>query len=77
MRHTNTPLTRLEDYQQYASEESEKLAQAIAKGIPNTLRGMMWQLMCVDNYSTTADINMPPANYLGLHRKIPNWRLNI
>ncbi|PBK91677.1 RabGAP/TBC [Armillaria gallica] len=33
------------DYQQFASEEPEKLAQAIAKGIPGTLRGMMWQLM--------------------------------
>ncbi len=37
----DTPL----DYQQFASEEPEKLAQAIAKGIPGTLRGMMWQLM--------------------------------
>ncbi|KAK0212657.1 rab-GTPase-TBC domain-containing protein [Desarmillaria ectypa] len=35
----------MSDYQQFASEESEKLAQAIAKGIPGTLRGMMWQLM--------------------------------
>ncbi|KAK0241603.1 rab-GTPase-TBC domain-containing protein [Armillaria nabsnona] len=35
----------MSDYQQFASEEPEKLAQAIAKGIPGTLRGMMWQLM--------------------------------
>ncbi|KAF9029018.1 RabGAP/TBC [Hymenopellis radicata] len=33
------------DYEQFASDEPDKLAQAIAKGIPNTLRGMMWQLM--------------------------------
>ncbi|KAJ4483397.1 rab-GTPase-TBC domain-containing protein [Lentinula aciculospora] len=32
-------------YQKFASERSEELAQAIAKGIPSTLRGMMWQLM--------------------------------
>ncbi|KAJ7497322.1 rab-GTPase-TBC domain-containing protein [Mycena latifolia] len=33
------------DYQQFASEHPEALARAIAKGIPGTLRGMMWQLM--------------------------------
>ena len=33
------------DYQTFANSEPEMLAQAIAKGIPNTLRGMMWQLM--------------------------------
>ncbi|KAK0195593.1 rab-GTPase-TBC domain-containing protein [Armillaria mellea] len=37
--------TVMSDYTQFASEEPEKLAQAIAKGIPGTLRGMMWQLM--------------------------------
>ncbi|KAJ3914651.1 rab-GTPase-TBC domain-containing protein [Lentinula edodes] len=35
----------ISDYQQFASERSDELAQAIAKGIPPTLRGMMWQLM--------------------------------
>lgn len=35
----------ISDYHQYASENPEQLAQAIAKGIPGTLRGMMWQLM--------------------------------
>ncbi|KAG7449507.1 RabGAP/TBC [Guyanagaster necrorhizus] len=35
----------MSDYQQFASDESEKLAQAIVKGIPGSLRGMMWQLM--------------------------------
>lgn len=33
------------DYQAYAAENPEKLAKAIEKGIPHTLRGMMWQLM--------------------------------
>ncbi|TFK54244.1 RabGAP/TBC [Heliocybe sulcata] len=33
------------DYQAYASEHSDQLAVAIEKGIPNTLRGMVWQLM--------------------------------
>lgn len=35
----------ISDYQQYAADNPDKLAQAIAKGIPGTLRGMMWQLM--------------------------------
>ncbi|KAF8629664.1 hypothetical protein AX17_005603 [Amanita inopinata Kibby_2008] len=35
----------ISDYQGYASEHPEELAQAIAKGIPATLRGMMWQHM--------------------------------
>jgi ecotropic viral integration site 5 protein len=33
------------DYQGFAAENSEKLARAIEKGIPNKLRGMVWQLM--------------------------------
>ncbi|KAJ7096293.1 rab-GTPase-TBC domain-containing protein [Mycena epipterygia] len=35
----------ISDYQQFASEQPDALARAIAKGIPGTLRGMMWQLM--------------------------------
>ncbi|KAJ7072301.1 rab-GTPase-TBC domain-containing protein [Mycena amicta] len=35
----------ISDYQLFASERPEELAQAIARGIPGTLRGMMWQLM--------------------------------
>ncbi|KAJ7132747.1 rab-GTPase-TBC domain-containing protein [Mycena crocata] len=35
----------ISDYQLFASEQPEALARAIAKGIPGTLRGMMWQLM--------------------------------
>ncbi|KAI0035883.1 RabGAP/TBC [Vararia minispora EC-137] len=33
------------DYQTFASENSQKLASAIERGIPDTLRGMVWQLM--------------------------------
>ncbi|KAH9083525.1 rab-GTPase-TBC domain-containing protein [Lactarius deliciosus] len=33
------------DYQSFASENAEKLARAIEKGIPSNLRGMVWQLM--------------------------------
>lgn len=33
------------DYQGFASENPDDLAKAIAKGIPATLRGMMWQHM--------------------------------
>ncbi|KAL0072388.1 GTPase-activating protein [Marasmius tenuissimus] len=35
----------MSDYPKFAEERSEELAQAITKGIPDTLRGMMWQLM--------------------------------
>ncbi|CAA7261604.1 unnamed protein product [Cyclocybe aegerita] len=35
----------ISDYRGFASERSEELAQAIQKGIPATLRGMMWQHM--------------------------------
>ena len=43
--HTFFALTISVDYQGFASENSEKLARAIEKGIPNNLRGMVWQLM--------------------------------
>lgn len=33
------------DYEAFAAEHSEDLARAIEQGIPDTLRGMMWQLM--------------------------------
>lgn len=36
-----------QDYAGFASEKPEELAQAIAKGIPAILRGMMWQHMSV------------------------------
>ncbi|KII92468.1 hypothetical protein PLICRDRAFT_37239 [Plicaturopsis crispa FD-325 SS-3] len=37
----------ISDYQKFASERPEELARAIERGIPHTLRGMMWQLMSV------------------------------
>jgi len=37
--------TVISDYQGYTAERPEELAHAIAKGIPATLRGMMWQHM--------------------------------
>jgi hypothetical protein len=36
---------RSADYQSFAAEHPEELARAIQKGIPATLRGMMWQHM--------------------------------
>lgn len=33
------------DYHQFARDHSEELARAIESGIPNSLRGMLWQLM--------------------------------
>jgi hypothetical protein len=44
-------ITTPTDYQSFASENGEQLAQAIQRGIPDTLRGMMWQLM----YAFTID----------------------
>lgn len=41
----------ISDYQGYAAENAEKLARAIEKGIPHTLRGMMWQLMAASKDS--------------------------
>ena len=38
-------LTRGLDYQGFAAEHPEQLAKAIERGIPKTLRGMVWQLM--------------------------------
>ncbi|KDR75877.1 hypothetical protein GALMADRAFT_248616 [Galerina marginata CBS 339.88] len=35
----------ISDYRSFASDRPEELAQAIQKGIPATLRGMMWQHM--------------------------------
>ncbi|KAH9917903.1 RabGAP/TBC [Epithele typhae] len=35
----------MNDYQGFASEHPEQLAAAIERGIPKTLRGMIWQLM--------------------------------
>ncbi|KAF8973253.1 rab-GTPase-TBC domain-containing protein [Flammula alnicola] len=35
----------ISDYRSFANEHPEELAQAIQKGIPATLRGMMWQHM--------------------------------
>ncbi|KAG7098563.1 hypothetical protein E1B28_000496 [Marasmius oreades] len=35
----------MSDYTKFAEERSEELARAITRGIPDTLRGMMWQLM--------------------------------
>lgn len=37
----------ISNYQGYAAQNPEKLAKAIERGIPHTLRGMMWQLMAV------------------------------
>ncbi|ETW80423.1 hypothetical protein HETIRDRAFT_409881 [Heterobasidion irregulare TC 32-1] len=41
------------DYQTFASEHGDRLARAIEKGVPDSLRGMMWQLM-----STSKDVEL-------------------
>ncbi|KAN0091151.1 Rab-GTPase-TBC domain containing protein [Tylopilus felleus] len=35
----------ISDYQEYAAANAEKLARAIERGVPDSLRGMVWQLM--------------------------------
>ncbi|CCM01156.1 uncharacterized protein FIBRA_03204 [Fibroporia radiculosa] len=35
----------ISDYQKFAAEYPEELASAIGRGIPKTIRGMIWQLM--------------------------------
>ncbi|KAH9978769.1 rab-GTPase-TBC domain-containing protein [Lactifluus volemus] len=50
----------ISDYQAFASENSEELARAIERGIPNKLRGMVWQLM-----SASKDMEME-ATYIKL-----------
>ncbi|THH05523.1 hypothetical protein EW146_g9881 [Bondarzewia mesenterica] len=54
----------MSDYQTFALENGEKLAHAIEKGIPDSLRGMMWQLM-----SASKDIEMESV-YLKLLKEI-------
>jgi hypothetical protein len=46
-RSCNQYSTRIVDYQGFAASNPQKLAKAIEKGIPDALRGMMWQLMYV------------------------------
>ncbi|KAL5485221.1 GYP5 [Sanghuangporus weigelae] len=48
------------DYRQFATDHPEQLAKAIERGIPKSLRGMVWQLMSV---SKDADLE---ATYLRL-----------
>ncbi|KAH7916576.1 rab-GTPase-TBC domain-containing protein [Hygrophoropsis aurantiaca] len=50
----------ISDYRKFAAENPEQLAKAIEKGIPDTLRGMMWQLMAA---SKDAELE---ATYLNL-----------
>jgi hypothetical protein len=41
-RHSSSEVYCVTDYQQFACENPERLAKAIERGIPGTLRGMMW-----------------------------------
>ena len=63
------------DYQQFASENPEKLAKAIERGIPKSLRGMMWQLMyvlCARKYL----VNLAHLSQ-GVHRGTQSLNLHI
>jgi hypothetical protein len=60
------------DYQEFAAENAERLARAIETGIPDTLRGMVWQLMyavikCLESYFSI-------WAFKGLHLRMLSWR---
>ncbi|KAG6911149.1 hypothetical protein DXG01_003889 [Tephrocybe rancida] len=54
------------DYQGFAAERPEELASAIARGIPDTLRGMMWQHMAASKDPELED------TYLKLLKEMPD-----
>ena len=63
------------DYQQFASENPEKLAKAIERGIPKSLRGMMWQLMYV--LCAGKDLVNSPHLSQGVRRGTQSLNLHI
>lgn len=57
------------DYQAVAKQEPKRLSEAVQKGIPSTLRGMMWQLM---SQSKDEEMELIYSHYLkqtSMHEK--------
>ncbi|KAF8070464.1 rab-GTPase-TBC domain-containing protein [Lyophyllum atratum] len=59
----------ISDYQAFASEQPEELATAIAKGIPDTLRGMMWQHMAASKDLELEDAYLKLLKEISIHEK--------
>lgn len=59
----------ISDYQGFASDHPEELALAIAKGIPATLRGMMWQHMAASKDLDLEDTYLKLLKDTSIHEK--------
>ncbi|KAG6897890.1 hypothetical protein C0992_009374 [Termitomyces sp. T32_za158] len=57
------------DYQGFAAERPEELASAIARGIPDTLRGMMWQHMAASKDPELEDVYLKLLKGESTHEK--------
>jgi len=64
----------LPDYQAFAAENADRLARAIEKGIPSSLRGMMWQLMYFKETDSSASIFVDLL--LGQRPKTQSWKIH-
>ncbi|KAG6865369.1 hypothetical protein C0991_003146 [Blastosporella zonata] len=59
----------ISDYQGFAAERPEELASAIARGIPDTLRGMMWQHMAASKDPELEDTYLKLLKEASTHEK--------
>ncbi|EGN99714.1 hypothetical protein SERLA73DRAFT_179863 [Serpula lacrymans var. lacrymans S7.3] len=59
----------ISDYQKFAADNPESLAKAIEKGIPDTLRGMMWQLMAASKDTELEDTYLKLLKETSPHEK--------
>ncbi|KAG5724196.1 GTPase-activating protein GYP5 [Termitomyces sp. T112] len=59
----------ISDYQGFAAERPEELASAIARGIPDTLRGMMWQHMAASKDPELEDVYLKLLKEVSTHEK--------
>ncbi|KAG6857692.1 hypothetical protein H0H87_004108 [Tephrocybe sp. NHM501043] len=57
------------DYQEFAADRPEELASAIARGIPDTLRGMMWQHMAASKDPELEDTYLKLLKEESAHEK--------
>ncbi|RDB25076.1 GTPase-activating protein GYP5 [Hypsizygus marmoreus] len=59
----------ISDYQGFAAERPDELAEAIARGIPDTLRGMMWQHMAASKDPELEDTYLKLLKGTSVHEK--------
>ncbi|KAG1777720.1 rab-GTPase-TBC domain-containing protein [Suillus placidus] len=60
------------DYQGFAASNPQKLAKAIEKGIPDALRGMMWQLMAASKDAELENTYLALLKESNLGRTFPH-----